>query len=207
MYWTICHRESLTSTRRPFAAGLGAYVGLNVAALCTAVEFGVQPTLFHSANGTPLYAPFHLSQTIPAMALAHLTVAGIVEFVLTAGVIAYLQRANLPVLRINRGAAPPEAGPLGPRRRSGRRWALIGIGSMILLTPLGLIASGTAFGEDASESSVWHHALLDGYGFGSHPVVGYVLSAAVGAMLLATIVLGTHAAVTRARRRVDGAAA
>ena len=40
--------------------GLGAYVGLNVAALCTAIEFGVQPTLFHSANGTPLYAPFHL---------------------------------------------------------------------------------------------------------------------------------------------------
>ena len=41
-----------------------------------AVEFGIQPLLFHTADGTPLYAPFHLSQTIPAMALAHLTVAG-----------------------------------------------------------------------------------------------------------------------------------
>ena len=83
------------------AAGIAGYVGLNAAALCAAIEFGLQPTLFHTANGTPLYAPFHLSQTIPAMALAHLTVAGTIEAVLTAGVIAYLQRANLPVLRIN----------------------------------------------------------------------------------------------------------
>ncbi len=35
------------------------------------------------------------------MALAHLTVAGFVEFALTVGVVAYLQRANLPLLRIN----------------------------------------------------------------------------------------------------------
>ena len=74
---------------------------MNAAALCAAIEFGLQPVLFHSANGTPLYAPFHLAQTIPAMALAHLTVAGAAEFVLTAGIVAYLQRANLPLLRIN----------------------------------------------------------------------------------------------------------
>src|SRR6185437_16093207 len=92
--------------RRALAAGLAAYVGLNAAALCTAIEFGLQPTLFHSSNGTPLYAPFHLSQTIPAMMFAHLLVAGVVEGVLTAGVIAYLQRANLPVLRINHARAP-----------------------------------------------------------------------------------------------------
>src|SRR5215831_9812791 len=101
VYLALCKRVPLTSSRRPLAAGLGAYVGLNAAALCAAVEFGIQPTLFHSANGTPLYAPFHLSQTIPAMLLAHLTVAGAVEFALTAGVVAYLQRANLPILRIN----------------------------------------------------------------------------------------------------------
>src|SRR4051812_45841392 len=106
VYWTLAHRAPLTSSRRPFAAGLGGYIGLNASALCAAIQLGVQPTLFHSANGTPLYSPFHLSQTIPAMAIAHLTVAGAVEFALTAGVVAYLQRANLPLLRINRGAAP-----------------------------------------------------------------------------------------------------
>ena len=39
---------SLTSPRRAFAAGLGGYVGLNAAALCAAIEFGLQPTLFHT---------------------------------------------------------------------------------------------------------------------------------------------------------------
>ena len=83
----------------------------------------MQPTLFHSANGTPLYAPFHLSQTIPAMALAHLTVAGVVELALTAGAIAYLQRANLPLLRINHAAVPESrrASSPGPTR-VGWRW-------------------------------------------------------------------------------------
>ena len=71
--------------------------------MLTAVEFGVQPDLFHTADGTPLYAPFHLAQTLPAMLLAHLLVAGVVEAALTAGVVAYLQRANPAVLRINPG--------------------------------------------------------------------------------------------------------
>ena len=154
VYWALSRNVSLTSPRRPFAAGLGAYIGLNAAALCAAIEFGVQPTLFHSANGTPLYAPFHLSQTIPAMALAHLTVAGLVELALTAGVIAYLQRANLPLLRINHGAVPDTEAELGPPKRLGWRWGLVGLGTMIALAPLGLIAPGRAFGEDAPATSI-----------------------------------------------------
>ena len=75
VYWVLCSNVSLTSPRRAFAAGLGGYAGLNVAAICGAIELGLQPALFHSANGTPLYAPFRLAQTVPAMALAHLTVA------------------------------------------------------------------------------------------------------------------------------------
>ena len=57
--------SSLTSPRRALAAGIGGYVGLNAAALCAAIEFGVQPTLFHAADGTPLYAPFHLAPDDP----------------------------------------------------------------------------------------------------------------------------------------------
>ena len=120
---------SLTSPRRALAAGIGGYVGLNAAALCAAIEFGVQPTLFHSADGTPLYAPFHLGHTIPAMALAHLTVAGVVEVVLTAGVIAYLQRANLPSCGSTTPALPDtDAGRWRRPRKLGWRWALIGLG-------------------------------------------------------------------------------
>jgi cobalt/nickel transport system permease protein len=221
VYRMLSRRVSLTSPRRALAAGIGGYVGLNVAALCTAIEFGLQPTLFHTSDGTPLYAPFHLSQTIPAMALAHLTVAGVVEAVLTAGVVTYLQRANLPVLRINHGSVPEADADVAPPRRLGWRWAVIGIGTMLVLTPLGLLAPGGAFGEDAPDdldlrkyhldavpsglrhyAGFWHNALFDGYGFGNdaHPVLGYVVSALVG---IAVVVIGVVAAfaMTRAVRR------
>src|SRR5258706_1510844 len=143
------HRNPpLTTPRRPLGAAVGAYVGLNAAALCTAVEFGLQPRLFHTADGTPLYAPFHLAQTIPAMAFAHLLVAGVVEAALTAGVVTYLQKANRPVLQINSQMAPDREIEEAPPRL-GWRWGPIGLGLMAALTPLGLLAPGCAFGEDA----------------------------------------------------------
>jgi cobalt/nickel transport system permease protein len=79
---------------RSIAAALGAYIGINVAALAAAVEFGLQPILFHAANGAPLYCPYNLSQAIPAMALAHLTIAGGVEAVVTGLTIYYLQKVS-----------------------------------------------------------------------------------------------------------------
>ncbi len=128
VYRLLTRNVSLTSSRRAVAGGIGAYVGLNVAALCAAIELGVQPELFEDAHGTPLYAPFHLAQTIPAMLAAHLLVAGVVEAALTAGVIAYLQRANLPVLRINHAEVPEGDDGRVPVRRLGWRWAWIGLG-------------------------------------------------------------------------------
>jgi cobalt/nickel transport system permease protein len=76
------------------AAGIGAYIGINVAALATGVELGLQPILFHAANGSPLYFPYGLNLAIPAMAFANLTIAGIVEAVITGSVIFYLQRVG-----------------------------------------------------------------------------------------------------------------
>jgi cobalt/nickel transport system permease protein len=207
--YRACSRNvSLTNPRRAIAAGVGAYVGLNVAAMCAAIEFGIQPDLFKASDGTPLYAPFHFAQTIPAMALAHLTVAGFVEFALTFGVVAFLQRANIPVLRINHPNVQLD-GEMPTRRPLGWRWALIGLGVLVVLTPLGLLAPGGAFGEDspagldlgkynlkavptglARWSALWNHAVLGGYGFksGQHPNVGYVLSALVGIVVIAAVV-------------------
>ena len=224
VYWALSRNVSLTSPRRPFAAALGAYIGLNAAALCAAIEFGLQPTLFHSANGTPLYAPFHLSQTIPAMALAHLTVAGIVELALTAGAIAYLQRANLPLLRLNHAAVPDTDAELDPPVRIARRWVFVGLGSMIALVPLGLIAPGRAFGEDAPGNldlaryhldavpaglrhyaGFWHNALFNGYGFGNdkHPAVGYLVSAFAGITAIAMVIFAVFGVARLLRRRLD----
>jgi cobalt/nickel transport system permease protein len=208
IYRLVAGDAALTSSRRALAAGVGGYVGLNVAALVTAIEFGLQPTLFHSADGTPLYAPFHLAQTIPAMALAHLTVAGFVEFALTVGVVTYLQRANLPLLRLNH----PDVAVSGDevvRRPLSWRWAFYGLAAMIVLSPLGLLAPGGAFGEDApanldlakyhlgavpqglnSYTGWWSHAVLDGYGFtgGSTARLGYWVSAIVGAIAVGVVI-------------------
>ena len=220
VYKIIAGNTSLTSSRRAVAAGVAAYVGLNAAALAAAVEFGLQPVLFHTANGTPMYSPFYLKQTIPAMMLAHVTVAGVVEFAVTFGVFAYLQRANVPVLRINHPDVAVTDEEL-QRRKLGWRWALIPIGVMVLLTPLGLLAPGGAFGEDLPKdldlsryglnaipsglerfSRFWSHTLLGGYGFGDgqHPVIGYLLSSVVGIL----IVGGVGVAVVWLIRLVQG---
>jgi cobalt/nickel transport system permease protein len=215
IYRLLAGRTVLTSRRRAVAAGIGGYVGINAAALCAAIEFGVQPTLFHRADGTPLYAPFHLSQTIPAMLLAHLAVAGVIELVLTTGIVAYLQRANLPLLRINHAAVADQEAP-GEPRRLGWRCAVVGLGALAALTPLGLIAPGGAFGEAAPAdldlnryhlnavpnglrhyAGFWHHALFNGYDFAhdAHPTVGYLLSAAVGMAVIAAVVVAVFAVV------------
>jgi cobalt/nickel transport system permease protein len=207
VYRVVAGRAALTAPRRALAAGIGGYVGLNVAALCAAIEFGVQPSLFHRADGTPLYAPFHLAQTIPTMLLAHLTVAGAVELALTAGVIAYLQRANLPLLRINHRGIPDTVEPdrddflTGAPRRAARDRPSV----MVVLTSLGLLAPGAAFGED-KRGGYWRHALLDGYGLPGvrDHQVGYPVSAAVGVVLIGGVVLAIAALLRAGGRRRSG---
>ncbi len=93
VYKLIVRDAPFDSPRQWIGAAIGSYVGINAAAFCAAVEFGIQPLLFHTANGTPLYCPYGLSTAIPAMLLAHMTVAGVVEAVVTGGVILFLQKA------------------------------------------------------------------------------------------------------------------
>jgi cobalt/nickel transport system permease protein len=226
VYLAVAGRAPLTSSRRAVAAGMGAYAGINAAALCTAIEFGIQPDLFYktSASGAkiPLYAPFHLSESIPAMLFAHVLVAGVVEFALTAGVVAYLQRANLPILRINHPAVPESEADVPPPRKLKLRGVLTGLAVMVVLVPLGLLATGTAFGEDgpdeldlqkygleavpsglAKYTDWWSHALFPGYDLksGEHPNVGYYASALIGTAIIAAAVFGVVKLVWLARRR------
>jgi cobalt/nickel transport system permease protein len=228
VYRLLATNSSLTSSRRAFAAGIGGYVGLNVAALCAAIEFGVQPDLFTDSRSVPLYAPFHLAQTVPTMMLAHLLVAGVVEFVLTVGVIAYLQRANLPVLRINHHVVPDTDVAVSSNRHVRWRWAWIGLGTMVLLTPLGLLAPGGAFGEDTPQdldlqkyhldavphglqhyAGFWHNTLFNGYDFSNdaHPNIGYIVSALFGTAVIGALLFVTFRVVRllqRHRTVVDG---
>jgi hypothetical protein len=93
---------------------------------------------------------------------------------------------------------------------------------MAAFTPLGLLAPGGAFGEDrpadldlhryglgavpdglAHYAGFFHNALFDGYGFANdaHPVLGYLVSAAVGLLAIAAVAAGAVAAARIWRRR------
>ena len=98
VYRLISARSEVTSPRRWIGAAVGGYIGLNAAALSTAIMFGIQPALAHDAAGHALYAPYPLALAVPAMALEHLLLFGIVEAVVTCLVVAYLQRAEVSLL-------------------------------------------------------------------------------------------------------------
>jgi cobalt/nickel transport system permease protein len=228
VYRLLAGNAALTSRRRVVAAAGAGYVGINAAAMAAAVEFGIQPDLFHTSSGAPLYSPYHLSQTIPAMALPHLTIAGFAEAVLTGGVLAYLARADVRRLVPNHPGVPVSADgsvPAGPRWSPGKVAAGF-IAAMVVLSPLGLLAPGGAFGEDAPGdldlgklglravpegldryNSFWSHTLLGDYGFsdGQNANLGYWLSAVVGIVVVgaAIYLIAKLVALVAARRSGD----
>ena len=97
------------SKRFAISAALGGYVGINAAALLVAVELGLQPILHSLPDGTPLYCPFGLPVTIPAMMIPHLTVGGLAEALVTGGVIAFLGKYH-PELFIRSDGGGSEVG-------------------------------------------------------------------------------------------------
>ena len=94
VYKLISLNSPAGSNRRIIAAGAGAYAGISLAALCAGIEFGLQPLLYHKANGQALYSPYGLNVAVPAMVLGHLLVFGWVEVIVTALVVKYLQKQN-----------------------------------------------------------------------------------------------------------------
>ncbi|MEN6326681.1 MAG: cobalt transporter CbiM [Syntrophomonas sp.] len=85
------------SGRGLVAAAVAGYVGLNIAALFTAIEFGSQYHLFQAADGTPLYFPFSLKVAVAAMMSEHMLLAGPVEALVTALGLSFVSR-NYPEL-------------------------------------------------------------------------------------------------------------
>ncbi|HEY3342947.1 MAG TPA: cobalt transporter CbiM [Anaerolineae bacterium] len=200
-YHAISRNTSLTSRWRIAGAAIGGYVGLTVSAFFTAVEFGIQPIFWHAADGTPLYAPYPLSVSIPAMVIPHMLIASIVEGAVAALAVIYLQRANSTML----GWADQAA--LGTQVVNGGRlrWLWVGLTIMIVATPLGLLAPGTAWGEWGADQlgrmglkfipqglkaleGLWGApmARYDLPALGN-PSLGYILSAVVGIILIGIV--------------------
>jgi cobalt/nickel transport system permease protein len=140
----LAGRAAIQSSRRVVAAAVAGYIAINLSALLAAIEFGIQPMLYRDAGGTPLYAPYPLHIAIPAMMIGHLTIAGLAEMVLSGGAVAYLQRAEPQLLRATAPGALV-AGSDSDRITTRPLWAALAI--LMVLTPLGILAAGSAWGE------------------------------------------------------------
>lgn len=99
IYRAISYGSSVDSARRVIAAGVAAYIGLNLAAVLAGAEFGLQPLLHHTADGQALYCPYGLNVAMLAMAGEHLLIFGWIEALVTALVIKYLQKQSPELLR------------------------------------------------------------------------------------------------------------
>jgi cobalt/nickel transport system permease protein len=98
IYKMISYNAPVNSKRRVIASGVAGYLGLNLAALFTGIEFGLQPLLHHTAGGQALYSPYGLNVAVPAMVVEHLLLFGWIEALVTALVIKYLQKHSPELL-------------------------------------------------------------------------------------------------------------
>ena len=195
--YRLCGAENSDSMpRRVIAASAGAYVGTVAASLSAGILLGIQPMLAHDAAGHALYFPLGLSLSVPGMVISHLIAAGPADAVVTAGALAYLAR-SVPEL-ISRDVKPK----LGSYARLSRAFLWV-----IVVTPIGLIAAGDAWGEwdlDRLKRMVGYapsgiaradhivHPPLQDYGFSGAVgtpllIAGYVISALIGCGLVALV--------------------
>lgn len=183
IYKLIC-KDKASNNRKLIASGIASYIAINLAALCAAIEFGIQPLLFKDSLGNALYCPYGLNVSIPAMLSEHLILFGFVEAIFTVGVLAYLMKTEPESINDNHISTKP---------------IYLLLGALIVLVPLGLIAQGTAWGEWGSEeiaSQIGYtpsgmangfnfNSLLPDYSLNGLPdVLAYYLSAIIGVGIL-----------------------
>jgi cobalt/nickel transport system permease protein len=217
IYQWIAKNIPLTSKRRIVGAVVSAWTGLTTASFFAAVEFGIQPLIWHTADGVPLYCPYPLSVSIPAMVIPHALIASVVEAIVTGGVVAYLMNANPSALEIiNKTRIVPEVN--APSKWRGL-W--IGLAVLIFITPIGLLAPGTAWGEWGAKeltsiginfippgleklSTLWSAPLPD-YDIPilGNPTISYVLSAAIGILITIGVIWLITRLATRKSKPVE----
>lgn len=98
IYKLVSGNSAIASSRRVIAAALAGYISLTLAGALTGFMFGIQPLLHMGPNGVPLYMPYSLGVTMPAMVLEHALGFGFVEAIVTALIFAYIQRTDTSIL-------------------------------------------------------------------------------------------------------------
>jgi cobalt/nickel transport system permease protein len=112
VYKWISGKTEITSYRRTLAAGIAGYLGLSVGALSCGILLGIQPGLEHAADGTPLYMPYGLAVTVPAMLAEHLLLFSFVEAIITALAFTYIARLDPTIIFDYKGQGAPPKGTI-----------------------------------------------------------------------------------------------
>lgn len=183
--YSLISKKSNSKKCRYIGAAIGSYLGINAASLCAAVEFGIQPYLFKAGDGSALYCPYGLNVSVPSMMIGHLTVFGLAEVIFTVAVLMFVD------------SMAPEIGKNTPKAKKGTTSIGILLAILICATPIGLLASGTAWGEWSAQELgdmisyipkglesgplSGFEAICPDYSIGSLPQwIGYILSAIIG---------------------------
>lgn len=190
---------------RLIAAAISSYIALNTAALCAAIEFGIQPMIAKDATGNALYCPYGLAVSIPAMMIPHLLVAGFVEAIFTVAVYAFVLKTSKDLTYESMQLTVKED-KADTNKKYTPIYILVAI--LVIATPLGLLATGTAWGEWGADEiaeivtngqalGYTPQGLANGWAMdvvmpdytlaGASDVVAYILSAIIGVALLVII--------------------
>lgn len=226
IYRLISGSSPLTSARRRISAAIAGYVGLNVAAISTAVMFGIQPLIAKDSAGHALYNPFGLKVAVPAMAIEHLLVFGFAEAIVTGLVVAYMQRTDPSLLLAGSGLNKSE--PVKAKAANVPLFRKIGIALVMLalISPLGIylpekLKAGSAWGEWGADEikgiagyvpqglsklgSLWKAPMPDYSLSEKNPYLAYVLSGIIGISIVALIIIGISRLIVRKAGNNDSA--
>jgi cobalt/nickel transport system permease protein len=102
----LLNGHSLKKSRIVAASFAAGYLSLVLTAILTGIELGLQPLIAAGPDGRALYAPYDLSIAVPAMALGHLALFGVMEGLVTALVVYYFYRSESQMIyAIKQGGA------------------------------------------------------------------------------------------------------
>lgn len=100
LVYKITTGKSVSVRRKNIGAFLSGYIGLNIAALVTAIEFGIQPIIARGIDGNPLYCPYPLKVALPAMLFEHLILFGIIEGLVTLFIFRYFYKNSKEIIEV-----------------------------------------------------------------------------------------------------------
>ena len=133
------------------SAIVSGWVGLCLAALCAAVEFGIQPMLFTNASDARCAAPSAVRGYSCHVGPAY-AVAGVVEGVATAAIYGFIKK-TAPGIIVGPEAAEGQLAADGTAKKTSLIPTLILVAVLVVATPLGLLATGDAWGEWDAEGA------------------------------------------------------